>query len=155
MFCKNCGKAFKENEKFCASCGMASGKTPQPTVEHEVTNVEVVVPEVVSTPAGLSCPKCQSNNTHATIAQNISGGGFSAGKGCLGFLFFGPLGLLCGSCGSSVKTEHKTIVLCNDCGNTFQASQDRKGFVFAIIVFFIAFIVIAVMMLGSIAMFFA
>jgi len=127
MFCTNCGKPLSENGKFCTSCGTASGKKQQPTVVNEVAKAEVMttaIPEVVSAPAGLNCPNCRSKNTHTSIEQNISGGGFSAGKSCLGFLFLGPLGLLCGACGRSVKTQTNTAVLCNDCGNKFKTPHE-------------------------------
>jgi len=77
-------------------------------------------------PAGIYCPKCNSKNLQATVETDtkVSGGqGFSGGKGCLGFLMFGPLGLLCGSCGNkkaTATTTNKNFYVCMDCGNKFR-----------------------------------
>ncbi len=61
----------------------------------------------------MRCPKCGSENTQ--LVSEVESKGFGAGKGILGLICFGPIGLACGLCGmGKTKTEH--IVYCNDCG---------------------------------------
>ena len=71
----------------------------------------------------MICPKCGSANVQ--FSTKVSGHGYSGADGCCGFLIFGPLGLLCGSCGSGIKTEEFWI--CNECGNKFSNSAGRKA----------------------------
>lgn len=72
----------------------------------------------------LCCPHCGNKNIQAVTETNVqtTGGGYSAGKGCLGYLIFSPLGLLCGSCGSRGNTESQstTYWICPDCGTKFR-----------------------------------
>ena len=65
----------------------------------------------------MPCPKCRS--THVQVVTETDTQGFGAGKGCLGFLIFGPLGLLCGLCGMG-KGKSKTLRVCVDCGARFR-----------------------------------
>ncbi len=61
----------------------------------------------------MRCPKCGSENTE--ILSSTETKGFGAGKGILGLICFGPIGLICGLCGmGKSKTEH--IIYCNNCG---------------------------------------
>ena len=68
--------------------------------------------------------------TETDTHVKTSGGGYSATKGCFGWLIFGPFGLLCGNCGSkqktSVDTTNKTYWVCSDCGNKFRNLDDWK-----------------------------
>lgn len=116
MFCKNCGAEIPDGSQFCAKCG--SSIETSPTVAQQANIV----------PAGLRCPKCGSKSLQAIVESNTTGtgGGYSGGKGCLGFLLFGPLGLLCGSCGSKQKisTTNKTFWVCQNCGNKFRNAKD-------------------------------
>ena len=81
------------------------------------------------------CPKCGSKHLQAvtTTDTNVQtkGGGYSGGKGCLGYLMFGWLGLLCGACGSkqktTVQTTTKTTWTCTDCGNRFMHPDDMRA----------------------------
>lgn len=70
----------------------------------------------------MKCPKCGSENVQ--YATKTSGGGFSAGDSCLGYLLLGPLGLLCGACGSGTTTEEFWV--CRDCGNRFSVREGKK-----------------------------
>lgn len=54
----------------------------------------------------LTCPKCGSSQIH------IDKKGYSAGKGCCGFLACGPLGFLFGQSGASKL--RKTCLKCNN-----------------------------------------
>ncbi len=70
----------------------------------------------------MKCPKCGSENVQ--YATKMSGGGFSAGDSCLGYLLLGPLGLLCGACGSGTTTEEFWV--CRDCGNRFSVREGKR-----------------------------
>ncbi len=70
----------------------------------------------------MKCPKCGSENVQ--YATKTSGGGISAGDSCLGYLLLGPLGLLCGACGSGTTTEEFWV--CRDCGNRFSIREGKK-----------------------------
>lgn len=63
----------------------------------------------------MKCPKCGSENIQ--FATRTSGSPFSAFDSCCGFLLLGPLGLLCGLCGSDVSTDEFWV--CRDCGKKF------------------------------------
>ena len=63
----------------------------------------------------MKCPKCGSENIQ--FATRTSGSPFSASDSCCGFLLLGPLGILCGLCGSDVSTEEFWV--CRDCGKKF------------------------------------
>lgn len=74
---------------------------------------------VVAAPSKKCCPVCGSTNLQVTTEKNTSGGGYNAADGCCGYMLLGPLGLLCGACGSKVKTTNKTFFVCMDCGKKF------------------------------------
>lgn len=114
----------------------------------------------------LCCPKCKSRDLQYSVSNNMKvtsqGGGYSGGKGCLGFLLFGPLGLLCGSCGSKQKTttqtEQTSLWVCKNCGNKFKGvdeinseiaskNNDIKSIKLAITLFII--MAILMMLIGS------
>lgn len=111
MFCEHCGRKLSEKHIFCDNCGAPVASLP-----------------VTPTPLQkLHCPHCNSEElypiTSTDTTISTSGGGFSAGKGCLGYFLLGPLGLLCGACGSKVKTDvsnsTKTYWACRTCGKKF------------------------------------
>lgn len=70
------------------------------------------------------CPHCGNKDVQATTETNTTttGSNFSAGKGCLGYLLFGPLGILCGSCGNNQQTvtTNTTHWHCSNCGKKFR-----------------------------------
>ena len=80
------------------------------------------------------CPSCGGRNlqaiTETTSTATTTGGGYSGGKGCLGFLLFGPFGLLCGNCGNSsyttVTNKTKTYWTCPNCGRKFRDPDELK-----------------------------
>lgn len=117
MFCKHCGKSLSENQAFCDDCGT-------PTAGVSVTKVNPATP---APSHKFHCPHCGSEDlypiTSTEFTSSTSGGGFSAGKGCLGFFLLGPLGLLCGTCGSKTKTTVESSVKnywsCRSCGKKF------------------------------------
>lgn len=71
----------------------------------------------------MICPKCGSENVQ--FSTNTSGGGFGAGKGCCGYMILGPIGLLCGACGSGTTTEEFWI--CHNCGYKFSNSEGKSA----------------------------
>ena len=70
----------------------------------------------------MICPKCNSENVQ--FSTKTSGGGYSASDGCCGYMFLGPLGLLCGACGSETETEEFWI--CNNCGQKFSKEKAEE-----------------------------
>ncbi len=70
----------------------------------------------------MICPKCGSENVQ--YSTKTSGGGYSTGNGCCGYMLLGPLGLLCGACGSGTETEEFWI--CNDCGQKFSKEKAEE-----------------------------
>ena len=78
----------------------------------------------------ICCPQCGSKDIQVTTETHTSssGGGYSGGKGCLGFVLFGPLGLLCGSCGQKQQTTVSTTtsMVCTKCGKQFKNPEDLK-----------------------------
>ena len=120
MFCKNCGAQTGDTTQFCTKCGSPCN-APQGT-------------QSTAAPANASeirCPHCQGTNLHPVVENNVSsmGGGYGVGKGCLGYICLGPLGLLCGLCGNKQKisTSSQTFWLCQNCGYKFQSRQDAAA----------------------------
>lgn len=70
----------------------------------------------------MKCPNCGSE--HIQYTSTTSGGGFHADNACCGMLLLGPLGLLCGACGSGSKSEDFWV--CCDCGKKFDAEEARR-----------------------------
>lgn len=60
----------------------------------------------------VRCPRCGSDQLSGQKS------GYGAGKGCCGWIFAGPLGLLCGFCGAN-----KTMVHCLSCGYRWAAGR--------------------------------
>ncbi len=71
----------------------------------------------------MKCPKCGSERIQ--FGTNTSGGGFSFSDACCGSIILGPLGVLCGACGSDTKTEEFWI--CQGCGNKFSNSEGQRN----------------------------
>lgn len=75
----------------------------------------------------ICCPNCKSTDLQYTSINETNvtskGGGYGVGKGCLGYLLLGPLGLLCGACGSKTKittaNTEKSGWVCKSCGHKF------------------------------------
>lgn len=76
------------------------------------------------------CPRCGNADLQITTETNIqtTGSNYSAGKGCLGYLLLGPLGLLCGSCGQSQQTTSTSTNywICPKCGKKFENPDDLR-----------------------------
>ena len=68
----------------------------------------------------MNCPKCNSKKCKIINEVSTEGKDFSAGKGCLGALLLGPLGILCGACGKGRQTTNTNYWVCEDCGNKWK-----------------------------------
>ncbi len=64
----------------------------------------------------MVCPRCGNQNCTVITETTSTGKDFSAGKGCLGALIFGPLGVLCGACGKGRQMHSVSFWVCNNCG---------------------------------------
>lgn len=135
MYCHKCGKKLDDGTRFCPDCG--TELTPGASAEEKPVTVTPAPNESRPTISVFGkkviCPVCKSKNLQV-ISEDHSvtqtkGGGFSATKGCLGYLLLGPFGLLCGN--RKLKTKnyniHKTFWVCSDCGHKFRNLEDWKN----------------------------
>ncbi len=127
MYCRKCGKEVAENQEYCEECKAMEEIKAQNNVQSESK------PEVSHVKQRKKCcPKCKSRNiqfvNNTEYHSETKGGGYSAGKGCCGYMALGPLGLLCGACGSKSKTTVTSSTsnawICKDCGNKFRNVED-------------------------------
>lgn len=65
------------------------------------------------------CPKCGSTNCQMMMRTKTESTPFGFGDACCGWVFLGPIGILCGFCGMGTKTETENYWVCNDCGKKF------------------------------------
>ena len=76
------------------------------------------------------CPQCGNKELQVTTETNsqTTGKNYSGGQGCLGFLLFGPLGLLCGLCGQGKQTTttNTTYWVCPKCGKKFRHPDELR-----------------------------
>ena len=73
----------------------------------------------------MRCPKCSSENVQ--VHYETEKKGFSGGKGCCGWLIFGPIGLLCGLCGKDEVKSEKKYWVCNNCGAKFTDAEAENA----------------------------
>lgn len=132
MFCSKCGTRNTDDSKFCAGCGAAldEGNSTQTRDSSQAHMAQVPIiddlPEIdISSGSGLHCPKCKSEKIQALNETNVQGG-YRAGKGCLGYLLFGPLGFLCGALGkkAQITSTNSTMFVCMECGHKFAHLDD-------------------------------
>lgn len=71
----------------------------------------------------MKCPRCGGNNCQFVSSAKVHGSLFGWLDACCGFICLGPAGILCGFCGSDVKTKTKEYWICNDCGAKFKAGD--------------------------------
>lgn len=76
---------------------------------------------------GIHCPRCRSDDLIQSVDNSTEfhseHKGYSGAQGCLGYLLFGPLGLLCGAFdnkSSADMTQESTLHwTCRSCGARF------------------------------------
>jgi len=73
--------------------------------------------EIDHSQQGIKCPRCGSGNIQYVSETETRGFGF--GKGCCGYILFGPFGWLCGLLGMGKGTSY-TYWICKNCGRRFQ-----------------------------------
>ena len=70
----------------------------------------------------MKCPNCGGEHCQVVTEVNSYTQGFGVGKGCCGYICFGPIGLLCGLCGMGEGSSTSvTYWICQDCGRKFKA----------------------------------
>lgn len=74
----------------------------------------------------MKCPNCGSENCQYITTTETHGGGISWGDACCGTVLLGPVGILCGFCGSEVHTHTKEYWICNSCGRRFSQSEAER-----------------------------
>jgi len=148
MYCIKCGKELPEGAQFCPHCGnsvsppieppplqTASGPNQDiPSTEQQTTltappKVTPTAPQQTVPPVPneeIKCPKCGAVGCVPQYKQNVSGGGYGCCQGVLGSLILGPLGLLCGACGRSVKTTNNLVWICPKCGHEFKKPLTKE-----------------------------
>ena len=130
-YCKCCGEALTADGNRCGTCGSAATIITPDTTFHLEEYLGVKRASGVVGPqknGSVYCPKCKSQKLQTIVESNVEGkgGGYGTGKGCLGWLLLGPLGLLCGMCGSGtkIKTTNATFFMCMDCGDKFREAKE-------------------------------
>lgn len=127
MICPGCGNNISDGSGFCIYCGKTIEQVPQNNTPAQNN----IPPQAETFSHSMKCPKCGSNNLQVTTEVESYGKDYSATKGCLGWLLFGPLGFLCGLCGQNKKIKSKSMWKCINCGNTFKDADvlrdDIKG----------------------------
>lgn len=122
VVCHRCGTELDKKTEFCHKCGAKIGYKENGPRLSELGTVEKY------NKSRLECPNCHSTDLIpiTETKTDVSGGGYGVGKGCCGWILLGPLGLLCGLCGTGVKSQSTTITswVCRSCGHKFRTAED-------------------------------
>lgn len=156
MNCPHCGAGNPAKGKFCRKCGKplaAQGLEEKLEPETKFTPVvdlaappqndiqpnsytEPVPPgperPMVTAEGGKHqdpiCPHCGGTDCQpvSRTTGTAKGGGYSISNGCCGMCMLGPIGLLCGLCGSGSKMDLKSEVVwvCRSCGKEHLSQKD-------------------------------
>ena len=152
MICPGCGNEISDGSGFCIYCGKTLEQVPQNNapVQNAVPVQNVTPPQQETFSHTMKCPKCGSNNLQITTEVESHGKDYSATKGCIGWLLFGPLGFLCGLCGQNKKIKSKSMWRCINCGNTFKDADVLREEIKGAKVSFIAMMFLAaVIVIGA------
>lgn len=121
MKCRYCGQELPEGSAFCNYCGQPQQGPAQPNTQ----STPAQSPASPATEAGtLKCPHCGSTKLQYTTSVKTQG--VSVGDACCGYVCLGPIGLLCGLCGSG-SSETKEYWVCHDCGAKFTAEEAKNA----------------------------
>lgn len=99
----------------CMNCG---NEMPAGTTFYTRNYILQTPPQAQS--YSVTCPRCGGMDCQPINETYTKGGGYDAGSGCCGYLLFGPLGLLCGACGSESRTTNVLYWVCKNCGHKFR-----------------------------------
>lgn len=114
MFCGKCGSSV-DRHNYCPNCGTPCN-LPNPNNANPSSRPQ------------HKCPKCGGTEFDLAVYSDTKSQGkdFSVGQGCLGYLLFGPLGILCGLCGQgkTTTTTHETYHVCKHCGNKIRQRDE-------------------------------
>lgn len=129
--CDKCGKVYVYDDKYfskfntnycisntiinCPSCGNHADANTKFYARNPVS-----ISPVHSATNEIKCPKCGCNDCQPINESYTTGRGYGAGKGCCGYLLLGPIGLLCGACGSGSRTTNQLYWVCKKCGYKFK-----------------------------------
>ena len=126
MYCRFCGAENADEAAFCKKCGKQLSVMKTTAVQETLTVQPIQEDNLQSQGnSSISCPYCHAGGEycHPIVKTDVktSGGGYSFWNGCCGLILLGPVGLLCGACGSSVKTKvrNETWWVCQKCGKEF------------------------------------
>lgn len=134
--CPFCGMAIDDDARYCSGCGreidVHDEITHNPITEAMLHYDEIPIAITKQKCGIVRCPRCGGHNLYplneTTTSVQTSGGCYSSSKGCLGWLFLDPVGLLCGGLGqkqrTSINTAHKLFWVCNECGFKFRNLDD-------------------------------
>ena len=53
----------------------------------------------------MKCPNCGSENCQYVATTETHGKSFSVSNACCGSILLGPIGVLCGACGTGVQSK--------------------------------------------------
>ena len=130
--CPMCNHIQLASRKRCCKCGTYFDKALEEKLKNRIILPEQKQPNTNKEKRPVfCCPSCGHKDLQVIneTSSQTSGGGYSAGKGCLGYLLLGPLGLLCGSCGQSqtTTTTHHTYWACPRCGKKFEHPDELRN----------------------------
>ena len=74
----------------------------------------------------MKCPKCGHTNCQYVSQTSTSSKGYGICKGICGGALLGPIGLLCGLCGTGTTSATNEYWVCQDCGVKFDAADAER-----------------------------
>lgn len=118
MKCRYCGQERPEGSAFCNYCGQPQHRPAQ-------TDTRKASAPPPASPAteerSLKCSHCGSTKLPHTTSVKTQG--ISAGDACCGYVCLGPIGLLCGLCGSGLSEYW----VCHVCGTKFSTEEAKDA----------------------------
>lgn len=146
--CQNCGTQNPIDAQYCRQCGQSLGKSEDSdSIMKDVASIaseaaslgalfvkeageafsEVIEAQAESRNDTI-CPFCGGENCQTMLKSTMDTTykNYKWGSGCCGMLLLGPFGLLCGLCGTGVKTKTQNELwwTCLKCGKQHLALAD-------------------------------